>query len=149
MQVILKPFCLKLGAYSFAQFLYCNQKNLWLAPFLQVKVFPTMQLTLSIAIMQVTFVAIMKVSRFRYNYAGSTFCYSYVGESFCCNYAVRCFCSTYACDSFCNEYVGDNFHCNYVGESLCWNYAGGVFCSALCTWLFHDHAPDYVDDSFK
>ena len=78
----------------------------------------TMQLTLSIAIMQVTSVAIMQVLRFYYNYAGGTFCYSYVGGSFCCNYpgdcfgcnfAVRSFCSTYAGDSLCGKFVGDNF----------------------------------------
>ena len=36
-QVILKLFCLKLGPYSFTKFHYYNQKDLWLAPFLQVK----------------------------------------------------------------------------------------------------------------
>ena len=35
---IVKLFCLKPGAYSFAKFVYCNWKNIWLGPFLQVKV---------------------------------------------------------------------------------------------------------------
>ena len=61
---MLKLFCLKLGAYSFAQFLYHNSslKNLRLAPLLQVKVFV-------------------------FNSAGSGFCCNSATDAFCNNYA--------------------------------------------------------------
>ena len=99
-QVSLKLFCLKLGPYSFTKFLHYNQKDLWLAPFLQVKnsvansaglvSVGTMQLTLSIAITQVSMsVVIMQVLRFYCNYVSGNFHYNYVGESFCYNYAGR------------------------------------------------------------
>ena len=41
----------------------------------------TMQLTLSIAILQLSSDAIMQILRFCCNYVGDTFCYSYVGRS--------------------------------------------------------------------
>ena len=91
MQVILKLFCLKLGLYSFTQFLYCTKtisdchhfcKWKFLQSILQVAVsFGPMQMTLSIAIMQApTSVAITQVLRFYCNYVSGTFCYTYVGK---------------------------------------------------------------------
>ena len=61
-QVILKLFCLTLGPYSFTKFLHYNQKDLWLAPFLQVKN--------SVA-----------------NSAGGSFCWNYATDTFYSNYA--------------------------------------------------------------
>ena len=60
-QVIVKLFCLKLGPYSFTKFLYYNQKDLWLAPFLQVEV--------SVV-----------------NSAGSSFCWNYATDTCYSNY---------------------------------------------------------------
>ena len=70
-QVILKLFCLKLGPYSFTKFLYYNQKDLWLAPFLQVKVS----------------VVNSAGGSFCWNYATDTFYSNYAGANVCCNYA--------------------------------------------------------------
>ena len=134
-QVILKLFCLKLGPYSFTKFLYYNQKDLWLAPFLQVKVS----------------VVNSAGGGFCWNYATDTFYSNYAGANVCCNYAgfevllqlrrwyyllQLCFCRIYASESFCNKYVGDNFYWNYTRGSLCRNHAGDIFCSSLCTLSF-------------
>ena len=121
--------------------------NLWLTPFLQVKVsvqlilqvqvsVGTVLLAPSAVVMQATTSnGIIQVLRFYCNYGDNTFCYSYIGGSFCCshaydylccNYAVRNFCSTYASDSFCIEHVADNFYCIYAGGSLL----------QLCRWYF-------------
>ena len=62
-KVILKLlFRLKLGPYSFTKFLYYNQKDLWLAPFLQMKVFVVTS-------------------------AGGSFCWNYATDTFYSNYA--------------------------------------------------------------
>ena len=62
-QVILKLFCLKVSLYLFTQFFYYKYNNLWLSPFLLVKVSVdnspggsfcwNYAMTLSVAIMQV------------------------------------------------------------------------------------------------
>ena len=70
-QVILKLFCLTLGPYSFTKFLHYNQKDLWLAPFLQVK----------------NSVANSAGGSFCWNYATDTFYSNYAGVNICCNYA--------------------------------------------------------------
>ena len=70
-QVILKLFCLKLGPYSFTKFLYYNQKDLWLAPFLQVKVS----------------VVNSAGGSFCWNYGTDTSYNNYAGANVCCNYA--------------------------------------------------------------
>ena len=79
-----------------------------------------MQLTFSIAILQVTTsVAIMQVLMFYCNYVGGTFCDTYVmlvdliavmKVTFCWNYEVRAFCNTYTSENFCSKYVGDTFY---------------------------------------
>ena len=70
-QVILKLFCIKLRPYSFTKFLDYHQKDLWLAPFLQVKV------------SVVNFAG----GSFCWNYATDTFYSNYAGANVCCNYA--------------------------------------------------------------
>ena len=70
-QVILKLFCLKLGLYSFCQFLYYNWNDLWLSSFLQVKVS----------------VVNSAGGSFCWNYATDTFYSNYAGANICCNYA--------------------------------------------------------------
>ena len=70
-QVILKLFCLKLGLYSFTQFPYYNRNDLWLSPFLQVKVS----------------VVSSAGGSFCWNYATDTFYSNYAGANICCNYA--------------------------------------------------------------
>ena len=70
-QVILKLFCLKLGLYSFTQFPYYNRDDLWLSPFLQVKVS----------------VVSSAGGSFCWNYATDTFYSNYAGANICCNYA--------------------------------------------------------------
>ena len=70
-QVILKLFCLKLDPHSFTNFLYYNQKDLWLAPFLQVKV--------SVV-----------------NSASGSFCWNYATDTFYCNYASDNVCCIFA-----------------------------------------------------
>ena len=66
-----KLFCLKLGLYSFTKFFYYNQKDLWLVPFLQVKVS----------------VVNSAGGSFCWNYASDTFCSNYAGANVCCSYA--------------------------------------------------------------
>ena len=115
-----KTLCLKLSAYSFIQYLYCNFTvsllNLRLAPFLEMTAVlvsvGTMQLTLSIAIIQVTTSCCIHAGFeliFCYRYVGGSFCCNYAGDCFCYNYAARSFCITYAGDSFCSKYMGENF----------------------------------------
>ena len=148
-QVMLKLFCLKLGAYSFAQFLYYNKKNLWLAPFLHVKVSVVNSAGGSFCwnyatdtfynnytganaccnIQDLRFFCNYVGSTFYYSYIAGPFCCNYAGDWFCCNYAVTSFCSIYAGESFCSEYVDDNY------EYVCYNYVGAIFRSSLCTWL--------------
>ena len=138
-QIILKLFCLKLGPYSFTKFISCNCNDLWLAPFLQVKISivnsaggssccnyatDTFYSNYAGAIVCCNF---MQVLKFYCNYVSGTFLCNYVGGSFCCIYAGK---------SFCSKYVSDNFFWNCTLGSLFCNYAGGIFCSALCTWLF-------------
>ena len=134
-----KTICLKISAYSFAWFLYCNEKNLRLAPFLQVKVSVVSSAGDSFCWNYATDTLwqLCKWQRLLHfcRFWGGTFCYWYVGgfllnyagNSFCHNYAVRGFCSTYVGNSFCNKYVYDNFYCNYADETLWYNYAGGIF----------------------
>ena len=107
-------------SHSFNKFLYYNQKNLWLAPFLQVKVSAVSPAGDS----------------FCWKYATDTF-YSiasnYIGATICCNCACfelllqlcrrlflfqRNFCKIYAGESFCNKYMGNNFLWNYPCGSL-------------------------------
>ena len=114
-QVILKLFCLKFGPYSFNKFLYYNQKDLWLAPFLQVKV--------SVV-----------------NSAGGSFCWNYATDTFYSKYAganilqlCRFLCSivvmlvvTVLVDFFVAG--GDYFFCNYAVRGFC-IYASENFCN--------------------
>ena len=65
-QVILKLFCLKLGLYSFTQFLLISE-----SPFLQVKVS----------------IVNSAGGSFCWNYATDTFYSNYAGTNVCCNYA--------------------------------------------------------------
>ena len=66
-----KTICLKLSTYSFTSFLYCNKKNLRLAPLLLVKV--------SVV-----------------NSAGGSFCWNYATDAFYGNYAGDKVCCIYA-----------------------------------------------------
>ena len=91
----------------------------------------TMQLTLSLAIMQVPTSAIMQVLMFYSNYVGGTFCDTYVGGSFCCSYEGDCFCCNYATISAANMWVTIFIDIMQVG--VCCNHAGGIFYSVLCT----------------
>ena len=95
----------------------------------------TIQLTLSIAIMQVlSFYCNYVGGIFCYTYVDGSFCCSYESDCFCCNYAVRSFCNTYAGESFCSKYVGDNLiEIMLVGVSVAIMQVDGIFYSALCT----------------
>ena len=70
-QIILKLFCLKRGPYSFTKFIYYNWNDIWLAPFMQVKV--------SVV-----------------NAAGGSFCWNYVTDTFYINYEGAIICCNYA-----------------------------------------------------
>ena len=70
-QVILKLFCLNLRPYSFNKFFKYNQKDLWLVPFLQVKVS----------------VVNSAGASFHWDYATDTFYGNYADANVCCNYA--------------------------------------------------------------
>ena len=155
-QVILKLFCLKLGPYSFTKFLYYNQKDLWLTPFLQVKVsvvnsagdsfcwnyatdtFYSNYTGANLCCNYASFEVLLQLYwwYFPYSYVGGSFCCNYAGECFCCNYAVRSFCNIYTGERFCNKCVGENFYWNYALGSFSCNYAGGIFCKALCAWPY-------------
>ena len=81
-----------------------------------------MQLTLSIAIMQVpTSVAIMQVLKFYCNYVGGT--KLEVSAAFM---QVKVFAA--------NMWVTNFIEIMQVG--LSYNHAGSTFCRELCTWLF-------------
>ena len=99
-----------------------------------------MQLTLSIAIMQVpTSVAIMQVLKFYCSCVGA--CYTYVGGSFCCNDAGDCFCcnlqlevsaafmqvKVFAANMWLTRFI------EIMQIGVYCNHAGSIFCSALCT----------------
>ena len=66
-----KTISLKLNAYSFSSFLSCNQKNLRLAPFMQVKVF----------------IVNSAGGSFCWNSGTDTFYGNYAGDNVCCIYA--------------------------------------------------------------
>ena len=114
--------------------------NLWLAPFLQVKVSVYSQLCrwqfllelwnwLFIEIMQVTTsIAIIQVLRLHCNYAGGSFYYSYVGGYFCCNHAGDCFCCSHSVITFCSSHVSgrQSLHRLYERQFLLY----------LCRWEF-------------
>ena len=104
-----------------------------------------MQLTLSIAIMQVpTSVAIMQFLRFYCNYAGGALCYIYVGGLFVTIMQVTVSVAIMQLE------VSAAFMQVKVSTAIIWvtifietmqvwaccNYAGSIFYSELCTWLF-------------
>ena len=93
----------------------------------------TMELTLSMAIMQVQagendcciyvgFEVVLSVTGMLVDLSVAI----YADDCLCCNYVVRSFCNTYPGDSFCSKYVDDNFYCSYADGSLL----------QLCRWYF-------------
>ena len=71
----------------------------------------TMQLTLSIAIIQVPMsVAIMQFLRFYCNYVVGTLCYIYVGDSFSVAIIQLEVSAAFMLESFCSKYEVNNFY---------------------------------------
>ena len=120
MQGVLKLFTLNLVlTHSLDFFIVTKRISDW-HPFCKWSfLLRTMQLTLSMTIMQVT----LHLCGF---WGGTFWCWC-LGGSFRYNYAVRNFCGTYAGDSFYSKYVRGNSYCNYADGSLCYNYAGDIF----------------------
>ena len=124
---MLKLFFLKFAPYSFTQFLYYHWKDVWLAPFLQVK-----DSTVNSA-----------VGSFCWNYATDTFYSHYGGANFCCNYAgfevLLQLCRWYSLLHlrwwiFLLQWCRWLFLLQFTVRSFCSIYAGEGFLQQMCRW---------------
>ena len=128
-KVILKLFCLKLGAYSIAKFIYFNKKKFWLAPFLRVEDYGVnspgasscnwsfLEKLCRWQCQQIVIMQIMQILRFCCNYALEIPAVLIQVTVSAANIWVTIFIVTMQAGVFCN-------------------YGDGIFCNAWCTWLF-------------
>ena len=139
-QRILKLFQIKLGAYLFAQFFYCNYSK-------RISLTSTISVSESFCSNLCRWQFLLDVCRL----LGGTFSYScwWIFLLQLCKWLFLLkLCSWKFLQHLCRwvsakKNVGDNFHSTYAGVNLCYNYTGGIFRKHYADHCFYSNYADY------